>query len=231
MARRRYKKRYRKRYPRSVRSLKRNTFGGYKQSWSSAPANSGSPDAVFVKLNYVQTVPMTVAASEQQVFSINSVFDPDTTGSGHQPMGLPAYNNFYQNYRVYASKIYIRAVNLKLNEPVQITVHPGNLNPPFVASQSLAQTLEQPYVKWKTITPPNAGGSTSIQCYMTVKKLDAGDVSDQDFQAVTGSDPLQQKFWIIRAYSDNTASFLAIRLHVKITYYVKFYRRRNLALA
>jgi hypothetical protein len=48
---------------------------------------------------------MSLGAVASQNFRLNSVFDPDITGSGHQPRWFDQYSALYASYVVVASKI------------------------------------------------------------------------------------------------------------------------------
>lgn len=65
------------------------------------------PDRLFVPLKYSQRIVMGTAGSPVvQVFRGNSIYDPDYTGTGTQPMLYDAYSALYSRYRVRASKIF-----------------------------------------------------------------------------------------------------------------------------
>lgn len=48
-------------------------------------------------------------------FRSNSLYDPDLTGTGHQPMGYDQITNFYTNWRVYGVKITVEGLMLTGN--------------------------------------------------------------------------------------------------------------------
>lgn len=61
------------------------------------------------KLRYVQTNAYTTGAAgimgTQQVYSLNSLYDPDQTSTGHQPYLFDQYAGLYAKYRVDAVKV------------------------------------------------------------------------------------------------------------------------------
>ncbi len=73
---------------------------------------------LMVKLRYVDTITIDpgAAAIGIHVFRANSIFDPDLTGTGHQPLLHDTYATLYDRYRVVSSKIKVRPV------PVSATV-------------------------------------------------------------------------------------------------------------
>jgi len=67
----------------------------------------GFPTKIITILKYVDLYGLTSTAGgiANQVFSMNSVFDPDVTGVGHQPMYFDRYQAIYNNYRVLGSRL------------------------------------------------------------------------------------------------------------------------------
>lgn len=54
------------------------------------------------KLNYAQSVTPATISVYEYLFNLNSLFDPDRTGAGHQPMGYDQLTPLYNKYRVYS---------------------------------------------------------------------------------------------------------------------------------
>jgi hypothetical protein len=74
------------------------------------PILSGFPSHVYVKLRYVTefTLDAAIGGAAQRVFRANSLFDPDVTGIGHQPMGFDQWAEIYSHYTVLGSKMTLR---------------------------------------------------------------------------------------------------------------------------
>lgn len=74
----------------------------------------GIPNKMIVHLNYVDTITMgnnlNIIAS--RTFRCNSLFDPDYTGSGHQPLYFDQLAALYQYYKVNKASISVMANNL-----------------------------------------------------------------------------------------------------------------------
>ncbi len=67
---------------------------------------------LMVKLRYVDTISIDpgAAATISHVFRANSIFDPDLTGTGHQPLLHDTYALLYERYRVVSSKLTVQPV-------------------------------------------------------------------------------------------------------------------------
>ncbi len=91
-------RRYRKR-ERRYRKRRANPY--------SRVSSNPVPSQKLVKLKYVEQVSMDPAAGSMShfLFRANSLFDPNQTGTGHQPMGLDQWEPFYGLYTVVKSEI------------------------------------------------------------------------------------------------------------------------------
>lgn len=80
------------------------------------PLRSAVPPLSYVSLKYPsQALGIYEAAAGSGVsytFSLNSVFDPDFSGSGNQPIGLDQWAQFYGRYRVIKVRFTLYIVNL-----------------------------------------------------------------------------------------------------------------------
>nr|WAE43061.1 MAG: capsid protein [Cressdnaviricota sp.] len=74
-------------------------------------------DEVVVKMPYVDltTTSFSLAAglSAYQQFKVNSIFDPDLTGAGHQPLGRDTWAAIYNYYKVLEVNIHFEIVDLR----------------------------------------------------------------------------------------------------------------------
>lgn len=64
------------------------------------------PKSMLCKLRYINnfTINPAVGQSGSYIFSSNSIYDPDVTGVGLQPIGYDTYNSLYAHYVVLGSK-------------------------------------------------------------------------------------------------------------------------------
>lgn len=94
-----------RRYKRSRRLMTYRTIGRRRgpQIYRSL---GGFPDSVQVKLRYVSFIRLDPAPANpaQHLFRCISVFDPDYTGVGHQPMYFDQWAGIYTKYTVKGAK-------------------------------------------------------------------------------------------------------------------------------
>ncbi len=75
---------------------------------------------LMVKLRYVDTITIATAGAgvNSHVFRANSIFDPDLTSVGHQPLLHDEYAALYERYRVVSSTIKVTPVTSSLTSQV-----------------------------------------------------------------------------------------------------------------
>lgn len=71
----------------------------------------------YVDQKVLNAEAVTGLTGTEQVYRLNSLFDPDFTGAGHQPYGFDQMANFYNLYCVYKVHIQIKIVEQSSNNP------------------------------------------------------------------------------------------------------------------
>jgi len=113
-SRRVVKRPVKKRQPRKVSQAKRNHVPTFMSKVSRWNKSFGFPDRLVVKLRYddIKQLTMTSGALGLLQFNMNSIFDPDITGTGHQPKGLDQYFGLYDKAVVTSAKIVVKCVTI-----------------------------------------------------------------------------------------------------------------------
>ena len=105
-----------------------------------------------------------------QSFRTASLFDPDRTGVGHQPLFFDEMAAIYNQYRVLGAKCRVRFVNMA-NEPV--IVFGAHLGAPLGTGWNPSQLMERKDVKSQFLSPMNAGGKnqTTMNLFYSPSKF------------------------------------------------------------
>lgn len=149
------------------------------------------PQRVMAKLDYYDTIPIGngVSTYAEYVFSMNSIYDPDVTGTGHQPRGRDQWANMYNKYIVRGCRYRVSAYAADATAATASAVHfmvgvaEGPVNLQFNFS-SLNDWLEYPktkYIKLKkgtrntsyqsiSVAPPDSQ-TTKMKGYCSMKAL------------------------------------------------------------
>lgn len=220
--RRRRKKGYRARKSYSKKSINKNPSRAFFRH------HSCQPDRLFVKLKYTENLVLTTAGGNTHyVYSGNSVFDPNVTGGGSQPMGYDEYSALYTRYNVHSCAIRVTAASTDA-VPTYITLLPHADSSGFA---DLRTSIAHPNSRWKII-PASASTTRTIKHYSTTRKmLQIKDMSDHiNSTAATTTNPTTRWYWIL-TFANTDAGNLALDMIVELTYYVEFSRPKELAMS
>lgn len=208
-----------------------------KPTTAIARGPSGFPDRLFVKLNYVDTFTYAIAAgvAVETTFRGNSLYDPDKTNAGHQPLGHDQWSNFYGSYRVYGSKIqsqvfYMTSGSTAANYTTFMAVYP-TLNDTI---STYPYPLEEyPYCTVKNTNIYQQGNpQNKIKKYMSTAKIfgvkPISVKTEDDFTAIVTANPVNDFYWNVVCGTLDASSDATLKVWVKITYYAEYFARKNL---
>lgn len=232
-----------KRFKRSKlrRRIKRKRFGRKsRRSGASRPSTSvmrgpsGFPDRIKIKLKYADTLTYTVTSgvAVYNQWRGNSLFDPDYTGTGHQPYGYDQWTAFYSQYRVYGSSIKVQPI-------IEGSGSSGAISCWTAAWPSVSSTLpsypypleETPYCRTKyfnyynTLKLSTHYMSTAKIYGQSRKVIDAED----NYASTTASNPNNGWFWTVVGGTADESTSSSFRMNVILTYYVEFYSRKYIS--
>nr|DAV46090.1 MAG TPA: Capsid protein [Cressdnaviricota sp.] len=118
--------------------------------------------AKVCKFKYFQEISLnpTAGLCADYVFHATSIYDPDNTGTGHQPYGFDQIMAMYDHFTVLGSKIKVTAVN-NTNAPIWmgIKLRDENTN---LTGMDLQDFQEQPGTKKKLIGWQTSGSSKGV---------------------------------------------------------------------
>lgn len=117
------------------------------------------PDRLLVKMPYSSqnSMVLTAGRGNSYVWNMNSIYDPDRSGVGHQPLGHDQWAAFYDKYRVYRLSYDITLTNMNADSPIQCGL---GLAPAAFGSFTDQGVFEQSHIKRFTLSTVNAGGNT-----------------------------------------------------------------------
>lgn len=205
-------------------------------------------DYELVQLKYRDTISLNPTTgtlnsggSNTWLFSFNSLYDPDVTSVGHQPMYLDNYASLYQRYKVSFAKIKATIVNHSVNTAVwngsAVATQPNysykllmirDINPDEVTGQNIETVLEQDAVntKWRYVAPQLNGRLPSISMKCAPHKTAGVSYDDDSLQSLMTAGPSKNIKGLIGITSaDGTTDPPSVNIVVEITYYCKFFDR------
>jgi len=212
-----------------------------KGSFSNFVSNQPFPDRRNVKLSYRQIVQLATSNATslfgtQQAFSLNSLYDPDYTGGGHQPYGFDQLTQIYQRYKVNGVHIKLRFFDPTDDGVVVAAVLAGTpaiaLN--IAGTDCLGGAVqERPFAVSRYIT---TSGSQSVvfEQYVPIwavlnwSKLAYRLDMDNTTGPSNGDPGLLPRLYIAVASSRNSATAY-VQCDVELTYYATMYTRIHIA--
>lgn len=229
--------RYTKRNYKKKKTYRKNRK--YKPYTKMIRATTGVPDVLRTKLKYCDQylIQSATFAFGAQIMSGNSVYDPDVSGVGHQPMGYDQWSQFYKKYRVYASSIRVQFYSDQTAAAglTNVWILPTPEEPSAV-TYGIASLSENPYAKTGALVPYVGKGTVLLKNYMTTNKMYGEKlINENEYEGLTGnlgtgSDPINKWFWSVGGETV-TGDVLKIRATVTMTYYVEFFDRVSLPIS
>jgi len=179
----------------------------------------------IAKLKYSETVATDATGNFQ--FNLNSIFDPNRSGIGHQPYGRDTLATLYNRYRVIACGWRIHAMLASGVTPVQVGCQPAN---EVITSTSISELRENPRAKYITQNPGSGTVTLSGKQYIPslMGRTKAQYMADDRFQAEMGNNP--GELAILNIFSATPADLgVAQTLQVLLEYTVEFFDPKHLA--
>lgn len=160
-------------------------------------------------------------------FNLNSLFDPDRTGIGHQPHGYDTLATLYNRYRVIKCDWSINFYSTVA--PVRLAACPAN---EAIAPVNVSDLVENPRTRWKVSIP---GGNTqtlkgSVYIPSLMGRTKTQYMADDRYQAPVTSSPNELAILnIFQADIGTDAPTSTVNCVITLTYTSEFFDVKNLA--
>lgn len=187
------------------------------------------PQRTIVKMKYAEAVQSSlIAGVANYQFNLNSIFDPNRTGIGHQPYGRDTFETLYNRYRVISCS-YVVSTLSNNGFVTQLAVLPAN---EALVMSSVSEARENPRCKY-TIQSPNAPIrllTGNVYIPSLVGRTKAQYMADDCYQAQMSASPVEAAILNIFTglISDNSTADSNI-INVTLEYTVEFFDVKHLA--
>lgn len=157
----------------------------------------------------------------QYTYRGNSAYDPDWTGTGHQPFYFKEFVPVYQRYRVMASKVEVSVMNNAGTTPVQLTVVPHS---ELIVFTYASDPMEYPHSKAAKLL--GVGGMLTSHVKHKISTpallgLYRKEVLDLDYSSLVSTNPVSIWYWHLVFQS--CQQDVTVALQIKIVYDIEFY--------
>lgn len=184
------------------------------------------PQRYICKMKYSETVATSVATN-LYAFNLNSIYDPNRTGLGHQPYGHDTLATLYNRYRVISCAWRINVLMGASTSPVQVAAQPAN---ELLTTVSVNEMRENPRAKY--ILQNTGAESRVLKGHTYIPSLVGRSkqqyMSDDRYQAQIGASPLEAAILNVLT-ADVTDTAAVVSLQVMLEYTVEFFDIKHLA--
>lgn len=170
----------------------------------------------------------TLGVATAYVFSANGLYDPNITGTGHQPMGFDQAMLFYEHYTVTHVKVTVNWLNTDIDDSAMV----GILVAPDTTVEANATRLNENGLLVKRIIQPNASGmnNKSMSILVDIGKVNGKkDVTaENDFRGDVASNPVEQSYIHLFCYNFSSSNTVGLAFDVLLEYTAKFTEPRKM---
>lgn len=183
----------------------------------------------ITKMKYCETyAPGNFTGQASWRLNLNSIFDPNRTGTGHQPYSHDTFATLYNRYRVISCSYVVSAYSSQ-GATMQIAALPANEE--FVAT-GLSEYRENPRCKFVVQTPGAPLKVLKGKVYLPslVGRSKSQYMSDDRYQAQFGSSPQELAILNLNTQQFDETSLLNTGTTYQITLYytVEMFDLKNL---
>lgn len=196
---------------------------------------SGFPDRFRTTVIYSDLIQLNpLQPFRNQVFRGNSLYDPDFTALGHQPLYFDQYMAIYERFRVLGSKIIIKVVN---NSPGSSAIAVLHADTDPLAVVSFFPISEQPHTKISRFIPVSARLPVSLgmrKSSCEILGLSSAQIWDDDYSGTASGNPT--KMWYYNVYvqtsdfTQNIQAQLEVTIHYDVVFSDRIYAKESVSI-
>jgi hypothetical protein len=194
---------------------------------------TGVPDSIRTKLVYHDQITISGVTAGLHVFRGNSIYDPDFTSTGHQPLYTDYYDETYTKYKVLGSTITVELVNWTSADSPFLIVLPLTEAISSLSGVSFYELSELPRARMTNYQAPSGRIPIKIKYNMrtaVILGLMDGAIKDEDYSATFTNNPASIWYWNLALYCASGNNMLQY-LKVSIVYDVLVYDRKEIPVS
>lgn len=198
-----------------------------------ATAALAVPDRMLLKLPYYESIKWSGNPVAYYDWNLNSIYDPNRTGTGHQPLGYDQWATFYNRYRVYGVTVRFSATNLA-DVPVRIGIVGDNSSSgaTYLTDQS---RFEQPHMKSFILGNANGMNTRSFKMFFSCARIQGSPKvrynSENQFAAQWNANPIENIVGHIIGQSLDGQTALNVQWDIHMIFHIEAFDRKVLLLS
>lgn len=213
----RTKKMQSRKNPRRVRKNKAKKLNRFRDI---VPLGLGFPKRSIVTHKYFENVQLlsTSGIPATYQFAANDMYDPNFTGTGHQPMNYDQLCLLYNHWHVIGSKITIKFIPYDNAQPAaQVSCYQNDDNTPL-STDPMVQA-EYAGSRYRILSANSTDSVKTIVLKYSAKKTHGGNVlSNTSLLGTVGASPSERTFWTIALKALNGSSTASYFINIKAEY-------------
>lgn len=186
---------------------------------------SGFPQRIRMAHRYCETISVTPGAGavSHYLFSCNGMFDPNITGTGHQPLFFDQMTAIYDHYTVLRSKIALQVVPRTGTSSAFEGIVGIYLADSTATTGTVNSLVEQPsshFLYFPTAgTPPESRSNTLVtHQWDAFKAFGSRALSDSELRGTSAANPTEQTYFHVYMSDPLGAAATTFDFNVLITY-------------
>ena len=185
------------------------------------------PRKILVTLNYATSY-LPTAILFDKIFQANSCYDPDFSGSGHQPMGFDQWMALYSRYRVHASTIRVTTINKSTTVSTlpDCVVYPTTQTTASTGTEEAAEMVDN-----KESTSGVATGPAEDTVYRRATTCGVIGVdsinNSSEFSGSAIANPTTPWYWRV-VHDNGDGANLNLQCNIQMTFTTEFYAPAHL---
>jgi len=182
---------------------------------------TGFPHQLLTKLRYYDTYAMTVTSGSlgKQVMRWNSVFDPDYSGGGHQPLFRDTFAGIYDHYAVVSATANVKIINTHATVPILV----GCVTDDDASAAGSTTVLCEQATGLHRLLPPQTGSLSSVTFAPTWSCKDVLGIdpfTSEEYKTSVGSNPTEESYLHVWGTTTDGSSSASIVVSLEIEYLV-----------
>lgn len=186
----------------------------------------GFPDTLQTTVRYQETLTLssTAGALYGYVYNLNGLFDPNQSGTGHQPLYFDQLMGIYNHYIVIGSRITCTFTAWDNPCPVNVTLSPNDDS--TIAPASFTAIAEQSSATMGVVSP--AVGPVKLFLNWSMKKAYGPNPPTNLLRGNATVNPTETSCATIAVQSSDTVSTTVTTVTVQISYITQFTELRDI---
>lgn len=175
----------------------------------------GFPPKLQVKHKYSDNLVLSSAAGNPVTYNFrcNGMYDPDFTGTGHQPLYFDQLGALYDHFTILRSKIKLTFA-ASSSDPQMVNVFQ---NDDTTTTPTLLVTRDEQSLSKTAVLA--SGQTKEIVLYFSAQRTFGGSIlANDNLQGTPSADPTEQSIWTVSCQAIDSSKANACNLLVEIEY-------------